>query len=247
MEEQARGGDDDAPVIRLARLFSQTVNAAEEYRQKAYLTGPEIPDRWPSDEMAVLRTSEWLHRNIRVIKPDRSGVQMEAEGSAIAPWLHTGLLRAYDIGNNPDRVHGPTKKSEITYADCDSSWEVALAQQLDEMPEVTRWARNKGLNWSIPYVVDRQQKRYWPDFVAIVPIKEGIELNVVIETKGLVREYDPIKRRWAQEYWGPAVSRHPDYGTKAGKLWAYLYLDSEALVSQARERICELIENVKRG
>ena len=109
-----------------------------------------------------------------MIKPDRFGVQMEAEGSAIAPWLHTGLLRAYDIGNNPDRVYGPTKKSEITYADCDSSWEVALAQQLDEMPEVTRWARNKGLNWSIPYVVDRQQKRYWPDFVAIVPIKEEL-------------------------------------------------------------------------
>ena len=247
VEEQARGGDDDAPVIQLARLFSQTANAAEEYRRKAYLTGPENQDRWPSDEMAVLRTSEWLHRNIRVIKPDRSGVQMEAEGSAIAPWLHTGLLRAYDIGNNPDRVYGPTKKSEITYADCDSSWEVALAQELDEMPEVTRWARNKGLNWSIPYVVDRQQKRYWPDFVAIAPIKEGIELNVVIETKGLVREYDPIKRRWAQEYWVPAVSRHPDYGTNAGKLWAYMYLDSEALVSQARERICELIENVKRG
>ena len=44
-----------------------------------------------------------------------------------------------------------------------------------------------------------------PDFVAVVPIQEEIELNVVIETKGLVREYDPIKRRWAQEYWVPAV------------------------------------------
>ena len=240
-EEQARGGDDDAPIIQLARLFSQTVNAAEEYRQKGYLTGPENQDRWPSDEMAVLSASEWLHRNIQVIKPDRSGVQMEAEGSAIAPWLHTGLLRAYDIGNNPERVYGPTKKSEITYADCDSSWEVALAQHLDEMPEITKWARNKGLSWSIPYVVDRQQKRYWPDFVAVVRIQEGLELNIVIETKGLVREYDETKRRWAQEYWVPAVNRHPEYGTAAGTLWTYLYLDSEALVLQAKERIVELV------
>jgi type III restriction enzyme len=247
VEEQARGGDDDAPVIRLARLFSQTVNAVEEYRQKAYLTGPENQDRWPSDEMAVLSASEWLHRNIQVIKPDRSGVQMEAEGSAIAPWLHTGLLRPYDIGNNPERVYGPTKKSEITYADCDSSWEVALAQHLDEMPEITRWARNKGLNWSIPYVVDRQQKRYWPDFVAVASLSEGLELNIVIETKGLVREYDPIKRRWAQEYWVPAVNRHPEYGVAAGKLWTYLYLDSEALVVQAQERIRVLIENARKG
>ena len=240
-EEQARGGDDDAPIIQLARVFSQTVNASEEYRQKGYLTGPENQDRWPSDEMAVLSASEWLHRNIQVIKPEKSGVQMEAEGSAIAPWLHTGLLRTYDIGNNSERVYGPTKKSEITYADCDSSWEVALAKHLDEMPEITRWARNKGLNWSIPYVVDRQQKRYWPDFVAVVRIREGLEINIVIETKGLVREYDETKRRWAQEYWVPAVNRHPEYGTAAGPLWTYLYLDSEALVLQAKERIVELV------
>ena len=246
-EEQARGGDDDAPIIQLARLFSQTVNAAEKYRQKGYLTGPENQDRWPSDEMAVLSASEWLHRNIEVTKPDRSGVQMEAEGSAIAPWLHTGLLRTYDVGNNPERVYGPTKKSEIRYADCDSSWEVALAQNLDEMPEITRWARNKGLNWSIPYVVDRQQKRYWPDFVAVVPLSEDLELNIVIETKGLVREYDPIKRRWAQEYWVPAANRHPEYGTAAGKVWTYLYLDSEALVAQAKERILEVLEKARIG
>ena len=244
-EEQALGGDDDAPIIQLARVFSQTVNASEEYRQKGYLTGPENQDRWPSDEMAVLSASEWLHRNIEVTKPDRSGIQMEAEGSAIVPLLHTGLLRTYDVGNNPDRVYGPTKKSEITYADCDSSWEVALAHHLDEMPEITRWARNKGLNWSIPYVVDRQQRRYWPDFVAVAPIREGLEINIVIETKGLVREYDETKRRWAQEYWVPAVNRHPEYGIQVGKLWTYLYLDSEALVLQAKERINIVIDEAK--
>ena len=240
MEEQDRVGD-DSPIIQLGSLFSQTVNVGQEYYRKGWLTGPEDQNRWASDEMAVRSASEWLHRNIQVIKPDRSGVQMKAEGSAIAPWLHTGLLRPYDIGSNPVRVYGPTQKSEITYADCDSSWEVALAQHLDEMEDITRWARNKGLNWSIPYVVDRQQKRYWPDFVAVAPIRDGLELNIVIETKGLVREYDPTKRRWAQEYWVPAVNRHPEYGTAAGKLWAYLYLDSEALVMQAKERILEVI------
>ena len=244
-EEQARSGNDNSPIIQLARLFSQTVNAGEEYYRKGWLTGPMNQDRWPSDEMAVLSASQWLHRNIEVIKPDRTGVQMEADGSAIAPWLHTGLLRTYDIGKDPARVYGPTKKSEITYADCDSSWEVALAQQLDEMEEITRWARNKGLNWSIPYVVDRQQKRYFHDFVAVAPIREGLELNIVIETKGLVREHDPTKRRWAQEYWVPAVNRHPEYGTAAGKVWTYLYLDSEALVAQAKERIFNVIKEVK--
>ena len=247
MEEQGRAGDDDTPIIQLGSLFSQTVNAGQEYHRRGWLTGPENQDRWASDEMAVRSASEWLHRNIQVIKPDRSGVQMEAEGSAIAPWQDTGLLRPYDTGNNPTRVYGPTKKSEITYADCDSSWEVALAQHLDEMEEITRWARNKGLNWSIPYVVDRQQKRYWPDFVAVARLSEGLELNIVIETKGLVREYDETKRRWAQEYWVPAVNRHPEYGTASGKLWTYLYLNSEALVAQAQERISSLISKAIPG
>ena len=83
--------------------------------------------------------------------------------------------------------------------------------------------------------------------MAVVRIQEALELNIVIETKGLVREYDPIKRRWAQEYWVPAVNRHPEYGTAAGKLWTYLYLDSEALVLQAKERIIEVIEKARNG
>ena len=214
-EEQARGGEDGAPIIQLARLFSQTVNASEEYRQKGYLNGPENQDRWPSDEMAVLSASEWLHRNIQVIKPDRSGIQMESEGSAIVPWLHTGLLRPYDIGNNPERVY--RAHEEIRDHVCGlrlllgGGPGTAPGRDAGDNPG---GPGKKGLNWSIPYVVDRQQKRYFPDFVAVVSIQEGLELNIVIETKGLVREYDPIKRRWAQEYWVPAIQpapgiRHP--------------------------------------
>ena len=246
--EQAQKSPSDAPIIQVAKLFSQTVNAAQEYRRAGYLTGPTKTDLWPSDENTMERASEWLHRNVQVIRPDTStGIQMEAVPSAIVPWQHTGLLREYDIALNPRRVYGPTAKSEITYADCDSGWEVDLARHLDEMPEITRWARNKGLNWSIPYVADRQQRRYWPDFVAVAPIEPRMELNIVIETKGLVREYDPIKRRWAQEYWVPAVNRHPDYGRATGRIWTYLYLDNEALVLQAKERILEVIEKAKKG
>ena len=74
-----------------------------------------------------------------------------------------------------------------------------------------------------------------------------MELNIVIETKGLVRENDPIKRRWAQEYWVPAANRHPQYGRATGRIWRYLYLDNAALVLQAKERIHEVIEKAKKG
>ena len=67
----------------------------------------------------------------------------------------------------------------------------------------------------------------------------------MIETKGLVHEYDPVKRRWAQEYWVPAVNRHLDYGTAEGRLWKYLYLDTHNLVLNSREKILEVMEQAK--
>ena len=243
--EQTLRDPDDSTTIQLGKLFSQIVQVAELYQADGTLCGPSDKDKWPSNEEIINSASEWLHRNVEIIKPDANGILMEAVPSAIAPWQHTGLLREYEIEKNPDLVYGPTIKSEITYAHCDSHWEVELAERLDEMPEVTRWARNKVLNWSIPYVVERQPKRYWPDFIAVVPIRDGLELNIVIETKGLVHEYDPVKRRWAQEYWVPAVNRHPEYGVAADKRWAYLYLDNHDLVLNAREKILEAIEQAK--
>ena len=243
--EQTLREPDESTTIQLGKLFSQAVQVAEMYQKTGSLHGPSSQDRWPSNEEIINDASEWLHRNIEIVKPDTAGILMEAVPSAITPWQHTGLLREYEIEQNPDLVYGPTVKSEITYAHCDSHWEVELAERLDEMPEVTRWARNKVLNWTIPYVVERHARRYLPDFVAVIPIREDLELNVVIETKGLVHEYDEVKRRWAREYWVPAVNRHPEYGTAAGKIWKYLYLDNHDLVLNAREKILEVIEQAK--
>ena len=100
-EAEARSKDSDGPTVQLAKLFSQTVQTAQEYHRDGQLTGPDGQDQWPSDEEAILRASEWLHRNVQVTKPDRTGIQMEAESSAISPWQHTGELREYDISNNP--------------------------------------------------------------------------------------------------------------------------------------------------
>ena len=223
-------------------MFGQTVKAAQQYQSNGHIDGPQNQDQWPTDETTILKASQWLHRNVDIIRPETGAIWLEAIPSALNHWQHTGELREYDTGNNPKRIYGPARKSEISYAHCDSEWEVWVAQQLDEMDEILRWARNKGLNWSIPYVADRQQRAYWPDFVAVARLNESQELNIVIEVKGLERDNDPIKRRWAQEYWVPAVNRHQEYGQAAGRTWAYLYLDDEALVTNATTRIRDLID-----
>ena len=243
-EQQALADPEGQPVIQVAKLFGQTVKAAQQYHASRFIDGLQDNDRWPTDEMSILRASRWLHRNVDIIRPETDTVWLEAIPSVINHWQHTGELREYDIGNNPKRVYGPARKSEISYAHCDSEWEVWVAKQLDEMEDIIRWARNKVLNWSIPYVADRQQKIYWPDFVAVAQLNHGQELHIVIEVKGLERDNDPVKRRWAQEYWVPAVNHHEQYGQSTGRTWAYLYLDDEALVTNAANKIRELIDEL---
>ena len=157
-EQQALTEQPGQPIIQVAKLFGQTVKAAQQYHRSGYIEGPENQDRWPTDETTILKASQWLHRNLDIIKPETGTIWLEAIPSATSHWQHTGELREYDTGNNPKRIYGPTKKSEISYAHCDSEWEWWVAKQLDEMDEILRWTRNKGLNWSIPYVADRLQR-----------------------------------------------------------------------------------------
>ena len=246
-EQQALTDQTGQPIIQVAKLFGQTVRAAQQYHGSGHLDGPDDHECWPTDEMSILKASQWLHRNVDIIKPETGAVWLEAIPSAINHWQHTGELREYDVGNNPKRIYGPTKKSEISYAHCDSEWEVWVAKQLDEMDDIIRWARNKRLNWAIPYVAERQQKSYWPDFVAVAQLNDSQELHIVIEVKGLERDNDPIKRRWAQEYWVPAVNHHEEYGQSNGRTWAYLYLNEEALVIKAASRIRELIDQQRQA
>ena len=78
-EQQSKEEDGNAPRHPAGKAFQSDRGApGQEYRQAGRLTGPEDQDRWPSDETAVLRASEWLHRNIQIIKPDNAGV---ADGS----------------------------------------------------------------------------------------------------------------------------------------------------------------------
>ena len=177
-----------------------------------------------------------------IIRPDpAAGPVMNAIASARQLWLSTDALRPYRAVNDPAQIYGPTRKSPINYAHCDYGWEPQIARQLDEMPEIHRWTRNRNLNWTIPYVQDGEQRRYLPDFIAVAPLDDGRELHLVIESKGRQRAPDPVKRRWAEKYWLPAVNRHPQYGAAAGKVWDYLYLDDLPLVTKARDAITAAI------
>ena len=230
-------------VVQMHRIFAETLAAARQFYADGWLAGIKDTQLWPVDDRTVAQGGDWLRRNLHLGKPapDRE-LAMTLIPSPRNPWRETDELNAYTTANNPELVYGPARKAQISYAHCDSSWETRVARQLDELASVDRWTRNRRLNWYIPYVSDSQPHRYYPDFVAVAALPDGLDLHIVIEVKGEEQESDRVKRRWAEQYWIPAINRSPDYGRAAGKVWAFLYLDDAALVANAANAVQAVID-----
>ena len=231
-DPESLGVYDRSTAIKNSVLFTQILAIAERLRQDGALAGPDEHGTWSGYDSDVQKTADWLRRLINVRAPHRvNDIRMRAVRGAAAPWLEAHDHRTQQTALKPT-IYGPTKKSTITYAVCDSTWEATLARRLDETPEITRWIRNQRLGWSIPYISRREKHRYLPDFIAVAKLDEPIDLHLVIEVKGLEWELDPDKRLWAERYWIPTINADPEYGHAGGKHWHYLYITSLEQVHQ---------------
>jgi len=116
----------------------------------------------------------------------------------------------------PDKCH-------ISHVVADtSSWEQKMASALEEMDEVTSYVKNTNLGFSIPYILNGEEKNYYPDF--IVRIKspsplvgegggEGDNLlNLIVEVTGEHKKDKAAKVSTANTLWIPAINNHGGFG-----------------------------------
>ena len=132
------------------------------------------------------------------------------------------LLRPYDtIGSTRYVDFDTTKavyatdpaKSHVSHVVADTgSWEQKLAQSLEEMPEVMSYVKNQGLNFTVPYTLNGEDRQYYPDFIARLG-----DLNLIIEVSGEARKDKAAKVSTARTLWVPAVNNHGGFGR-----WAFL-------------------------
>ena len=87
-----------------------------------------------------------------------------------------------------------------------------MAQTLENMPEVDAYVKNQGLNFTIPYTLNGEQKQYYPDFIARIG-----DLNLIIEVSGEQRKDKAAKVSTARTLWVPAVNNHGGFGR-----WAFV-------------------------
>ena len=83
------------------------------------------------------------------------------------------------------------------------------------MPEVARYVKNQGLNFTIPYTLNGEERQYFPDFIAVM---DGpVPVNLVIEVSGENRKDKAAKVATARTQWVPAVNNHGGFGR-----WAFV-------------------------
>ena len=89
-----------------------------------------------------------------------------------------------------------------------------MASVFEEMPEVVSYVKNQGLGFSIPYVLEGNQKNYLPDFIAkIDDLCDSTNLlNLVVEVSGERKKEKAAKVSTATNLWIPAVNNHGGFG-----------------------------------
>ena len=130
-------------------------------------------------------------------------------------------------------------RSELNAAACHSAPECALAQLLDDHPDVESWVRNFRLGWFVPWF--NAAAGVWakmePDFVAKARQRtdSGRDRFLIIEFKGLMagEPSEVTKRKYLEERWVPAISGTDEDGDDYGD-WRAVWIEQ---IEEAHDRI----------
>jgi type III restriction enzyme len=157
------------------------------------------------------------------------------------------ILRSFEVVGSTDYVDFDTTKnvyitdedkSPISHVVADTeSWEQKMASVLEEMPEVFSYVKNQNLGFTIPYVLEGDERSYIPDFIVKIKVEGETELlNLVLEVSGEKRKDKAAKVETAKTLWVPAVNNHGGFGR-----WAFLEVSDPW---DAKNLIREFLKNV---
>lgn len=138
----------------------------------------------------------------------------------LRPYDTIGSTRYVDFDTARDVYRTRPDKSHISHVVLDSGWEAKLAEIFDnEMDEVTHYAKNFQLGFTIPYTFNGEEKSYLPDYLIRIDDGHGRDnlLNLVLEVSGEARKDKAAKVETARNLWIPAINNHGGF-----ERWAFL-------------------------
>ncbi|MEW4568509.1 BPTD_3080 family restriction endonuclease [Tautonia sp. JC769] len=150
----------------------------------------------------------------------------------LRPYDTLGTTRFVDFDTTKPTYATRADKCHVSHVVADTdTWEQKMAQVLEDMDEVASYVKNHNLGFIIPYVIDGQERRYHPDFIARIDDGRGPDdlLNLVIEVTGERKKDKAAKVSTARTLWVPAVNNHGGFGR-----WAFVEIadpwDSESVI-----------------
>lgn len=134
------------------------------------------------------------------------------------PYEPLGSTRFVDFDTAREVYRTDPNKCHISHVVLDSGWEAKMAEALEDMPEVVRYAKNYQLGFNIPYTLNGEEKQYVPDYLIHVQSGDGQEpLNLIVEVSGEARKDKAAKVAAARNLWIPAVNNDGRWGR-----WAFI-------------------------
>ena len=125
-----------------------------------------------------------------------------------------------------------TKKSHLSHAICDSTWEETISKMLDKHKNVISWFKNHRGGFTISYLFDERVLQYIPDFI----IKLN-NVNVILEVKP-TRELQNIQNKLklkSLDEWINCVNDDGKYGK-----WKLLIMNDNYTKLQHILDTCEI-------
>jgi len=131
----------------------------------------------------------------------------------LRPYDTLGSTRYVDFDTTRPVYPTNVEKCHISHVVADTgSWEQKMAQALEEMDEVVSYVKNQGVNFTIPYLLNGDEKNYVPDFIVRIKDPDGEVVNLIVEVTGEKKKEKAIKVATARTLWVPAVNNHGGFG-----------------------------------
>jgi type III restriction enzyme len=131
--------------------------------------------------------------------------------AVLDPYQPTGSTGAVNFQTTKETRPTDPRKSHVSHVVLDSPWESELARVLEDDPRVVSYAKNQGMQFEVPYRMNRTVRRYVPDFLVRVDCGGGI-VNLILETKGFRGLDVQLKDGAVRNLWIPGVNALGVYG-----------------------------------
>jgi type III restriction enzyme len=193
-----------APETR-SFVFPQVLEITKQFVEKRVKVKPGAT----IDELALRRYSDpIISRLCDAVQPD-----VESGEAPLLPRIerHREYGSTSEVRFSTLKEAFGTIKSHVSHVVTDSGWEHKIAYELDKNPDVVAYVKNDHLDFTIPYEWEHEVHSYYPDFIIRLKMKDGSEINVILEVKGYETEKDRAKKPAAQR-WISAVNHHGGYG-----------------------------------